>query len=140
MDTGDFFMSKISFSGSKNLLFNFLIRSLLLSALTTLAFSALFSIVGLKIDLDEKYLEYISVIITSFSSIIISYFSVKPFKNNGFAVGMISVSPLIIYSLINLIVCKNSVVFFLIKIVVMLILGGIFGAYSTKHRKKIRVK
>lgn len=133
-------MHKITFSSSKGLLLNYFVRIILFSVISVGVFSAVFSYISLKIDLDEQYFQYISVFIVSLSSIIISYFSVKPFKNNGLAVGIISVIPLIIYSLVNLICCNNSIAFFAVKLLLMLILGAVFGSYSTKKRKKIRVK
>lgn len=133
-------MRKISISSSKGLLLNFFTRVILLSSISIFSLNALFSLFALKLDLSEDYFKYLSLISITISSIIISYFSVKPFKNNGFIVGMISVAPLIIYSLINYITFKNDIVFFLIKIVVSLILGGLFGYYSIKKNKKIRIK
>lgn len=133
-------MHKITFSGSKGLLLNYIVRVILLTVISIGALSSAFSYISLKIDLDEKYFQYISVLVVSLSSIIISYFSVKPFKNNGLAMGAISVLPLIIYSLVNLICCNNSIVFFAVKLLLMLILGAVFGSYSIKKRKKIRVK
>lgn len=133
-------MRKISVSSSKGLLLNFIMRVILLSSITVIGLTAIFSLLAFKLDLKEDYFKYISLICISISSIIISYFSVKPFKNNGFIVGIISVIPVIIYSLVNLIVFKNDIVFFLIKVVAVLLLGGLFGYLSIKNTKKIRIK
>lgn len=133
-------MHKISFAGSKGLFINYIFKVMLLSTISVIGLSALFSAIALKIDLDEKYFEYISVVITTISSALVSYISVKSFKNNGFIIGALSVMPIIIYSFINFLICKNSLVIFLIKLLISVILGGISGYFSIKKGKKIRVK
>lgn len=140
MDMGDFFMKKISFSGSKGLLFNYIFKAIILSFTSLFTLTAAFSFLSLKLDIDEKYFQYISIAILSISSIIVSYFSVSSFKNNGFVVGIISVLPLVIYSLINMIICENNIVVFLIKLALVLILAAVCANFSIKRRKKIRVK
>ncbi len=133
-------MRKISVSSSKGLLLNYSIRIIILSLVSILATTAIFSFISLKLDLNESYFKYISIICVSLSSIIVSYFSVKPFKNNGFVLGLISTIPMIVYSLINLLVFKGNIVFFLIKLFITFLLGGLIGYYSIKKSKKIRVK
>lgn len=133
-------MPKISSSGSKSLLFSFIIRVIIFSGIFILLLSLLFSFIVYKLDLDDNLLSYFSLVVTSLSAFFISYFSVKPFKNNGFAVGIISISPLIIYSFVNTIVFKNGFVIFLIKVLMMLVLSAFAGNYSIKRKKKYRVK
>lgn len=133
-------MRKISVSSSKGLLLNYSVRIIILSLVSILSTTAIFSLVSLKLDLSENYFKYISIICVSLSSIIVSYFSVKPFKNNGFILGLISTLPIIIYSLVNVLIFKGNIVFFLIKLLITLLLGGLFGYYSIKKSKKIRVK
>lgn len=133
-------MPKINSSGVRGPIFSFIVRIIIFSVLSVILFSAVFSYIVYKFDLDNNYVSYFSVAITVFSSIIISFYSVKPFKNNGFAVGIISVIPLCIYSLINTIVFDNSAVFFIIKLAAAIIAGGIIGNYSVKHKKKFKVK
>lgn len=133
-------MKKISSSSANGLLIKFILKSVFLTLISVLLFSLLFSFAVSKLDLDLKYLIYFSYAVNAFSAVIISYLSVKSFKNNGFVMGLLSAVPLIIYSLINLIVNGNNIVHFLIKIGVVLLISGIFGLLSTKKTKKYKVK
>lgn len=140
MDMGDFFMRKISISSSKGLLLNYIIRIIITSIISIFAMCAIFSFLALKLDLNEEYFKYLSLISVLISSVIISYFSVKPFKNNGAVLGIISIAPLLIYSLINYFICSNDLIFLVIKIVLSLAISALFGYYSIKKSKKIRIK
>ncbi|MCD7872918.1 MAG: TIGR04086 family membrane protein [Clostridiales bacterium] len=133
-------MRKIKSSFDKNLFINYFIRIFLTSAISVLFFSFIFSFFIYKLDLDMSLIRYFTIIIVFISSILVSYISVKPFKNNGFILGMLSVVPLIVYSLINTAVNKESAVLFIIKLALGLITGGLLGLYSIKKSKKIRVK
>lgn len=131
---------KISSSNAKGLLIKFTIESLILTAITVLLFSAIFSFIVYKADLDLKVLEYLSFFVCAFSALITAYFSVKSFKNNGFVMGILSCLPLIIYSFINLLANGNNIIYFLIKLLIILLFGGVFGLLSTKKSKKFKVK
>lgn len=133
-------MKKISSSNAKGLLIKFVIKSVMFAAISLLLFSAIFSFIVYKADLDLKYLEYLSFFVCAFSAIITAYFSVKAFKNNGFVMGILSCLPLIIYSFINLLVNGNNIIYFLIKLLIILLFGGVFGLLSTKKLKKFKVK
>lgn len=133
-------MKKISSSSANGLLIKFILKSVFLTLISVLLFSLLFSFAVSKLDLDLKYLIYFSYAVNAFSAVIISYLSVKSFKNNGFVMGLLSAVPLIIYSLVNLIVNGNNIVHFFIKIGVVLLISGIFGLLSTKKTKKYKVK
>ena len=133
-------MKKISSSNAKGLLIKFVIKSVVLTAISILVFSAIFSFIVYKADLDLKYLEYLSFGVCAFSAMITAYFSVKSFKNNGLVMGILSCLPLIIYSFINLLVNGNNIIYFLVKLLIILLLGGVFGLLSTKKSKKFKVK
>ncbi|MCI9111524.1 MAG: TIGR04086 family membrane protein [Eubacterium sp.] len=133
-------MKKISSSGATGLLIKFIIKAVILTAISVMFFSWLFSFIIFKLDLDIKYLEYASYAVNILSSVIISYISVKSFKNNGFVMGMLSAVPLIIFSFINLIVNGNNIVHFLVKLLAVLLISGVFGYLSAKKSKKIKVK
>ena len=133
-------MKKISSSNAKGLLIKFVIKSVMFTAVSLLLFSVIFSFIVYKADLDLKYLEYLSFFVCAFSAVITAYFSVKSFKNNGFIMGMLACLPLIIYSFINLLINGNNIIYFLIKLLIILLLGGVFGLLSTKKSKKFKVK
>ncbi len=132
-------MKKIS-SSANGLLIKFVLKSVLLTAISVLLFSSIFSFAINQFDLDLKYLEYCSYAVNSFSAILVSFISVRAFKNNGFVMGMLSAVPLIVYSLINLLINGNNIIHFLIKIAAVLLISGIFGLLSTKKSKKYKVK
>ena len=131
---------KINTSNAKGLLIKFAIKSLIITAISVLIFSAIFSFIVYKADLDLKYLEYLSCGVCAFSAALTAYFSVKAFKNNGLIMGILSCLPLIIYSFINMLINGNNIIYFLIKLLIILLLGGVFGILSTKKSKKIKVK
>ena len=133
-------MPKVSSISAKGLLVKFIIKSVLFTVISVLLFSLLFSLAVYKADLDLKYLEYLSISVCAFSAVIISYLSVKSFKNNGFVMGILSCLPLIVYSFVNLLVNGNNIIYFLIKLIIILLLSGIFGFLSTKKSKKFKVK
>lgn len=132
--------TKINMIGGKGVFIKYIVKVLLLSVVTVLIFSALSALIILKMDFSLDYSKYFSIAIVSFASIIISYFSVSSFSNNGTVLGIISVLPLCIYSVINNIVHTNDWIILMIKLLLMIILGAFFGYYSIKNKKKIRVR
>lgn len=133
-------MKKISSSGVNGIIFKFFLKVLLLTALTVAGTSLFFAVIVYKLDLDLKYLEYFSFAAAAISAAVTSYFSVSTFKNNGFVTGILSSLPLIIYSFINLIVNGSNIIYFLIKLALILICAGLCGFLSTKKSKKFKVK
>ena len=133
-------MKKISSSGANGLLIKFALKSVVLTLITVSLFSLFISFAFNKLDLDLKYLEYASYVVNILSAIVISFLCAKSFKNNGFVMGMLSAVPLIIFSFVNLIMYGNNIIHFVIKLVVVLIVSGIFGFLSAKKQKKYKVK
>lgn len=131
---------KVNMIGSKSVFIKYIVKIILLSAISILSISSILSLILLKLDLSLDFAVYCSVIVTSFSSILISYFSVSSFSNNGAVLGILSIVPLLIYSLINTLIYTNDWIILLIKIVLMIIISAVFGNLSIKKRKKIRVK
>ena len=133
-------MKKIKTSFDRNLFINYFLRIIIVSGICVILLSLISSFAVYKLDADIVYLQYISIITALITASITSYISVKPFKNNGFVLGIISSVPLLIYSLINLIVNHSSVLIFIVKIFLVIISGGLFGLFSVKNNKKIRIK
>lgn len=133
-------MAKITSINTKGPLIKFIIKSILLTAFSVLLTSLLISYIVFKADLDINYLEYLSYAAVCITAIFTSYFSIKPLKNNGFVLGLISSFPLMIYSFVNLISHGNNIIHFLIKLALILILSGIFGYLSASKSKKFKVK
>lgn len=132
-------MKKIKTSFDKNLFISYFIRIIITSVFSIILLSLLSSLIIYKLDADVSYTAYISIAIVLISSALTAYISVKPFKNNGFVLGALSVLPIIIFSLINMI-CGASVPLFFIKLVLSLLIGGLSGFLSIKNNKKIRIK
>lgn len=133
-------MKKISSKGSGGIIVKFFIKAVLLTAVSAVLISLIISALVYKADIDLKYLEYFSIGAAALCSAAISYFSVKSFKNSGFLMGDLSCVPLMIYSFVNLLINGGNIVFFLIKLAVIIILSGVFGYISIKKSKKIKVK
>lgn len=133
-------MQKNKLINNNLLLSKYLSRVIILNILSIGIFSSIISFILFKFDIDIKYCEYLSVFIFIISSVIISYFSVKPFKNNGCIFGIISIAPIILFSFINLLIYKNNLIIFLVKLVISLGLSALIGHYSVKQSKKIKIK
>lgn len=125
---------------TNKLLLTYVIKAVLLSIISILIFSFISSEILYKLDLSLDNINVITIIICAFSSLIVSYFSLSGIKNNGILMGVISEIPLIFYSLINMIFCENSFAYFLIKTVIMLLIGAFIGVIRTKKNSKIKVK
>ena len=133
-------MKKIKTSFDRNLFINYFLRIILSSAICIILLSLISSFAIYKLDADIMFLQYISIVEVLITSSLTGYISVKPFKNNGFVLGVISSLPLIIYSLVNLLVNHSNAVIFIVKVALAIIAGGFFGMYSVKNNKKIRIK
>ena len=131
-------MKKIKTSFDRNLFINYFLRIILSSAICIISLSLISSLAIYKLDI--MYLQYISIVEVLITASLTGYISVKPFKNNGFVLGVISSLPLIIYSLVNLLVNHSNAVIFIVKLSLAIIAGGFFGMYSVKNNKKIRIK
>lgn len=142
MDMGEFFMAKtkVNMIGSKSVFIKYIVKVLLLSVLTVILLSSFFAFIVVKLDLSLDFSKYFSIFAVGLSSVIVSYFSVGSFSNNGAVLGIISVMPLGIYSLINNFIYTNDWLILLIKLALIIILSAFFGNLSIKKRKKIRVK
>ena len=116
-------MPKISSTANKSLFIKFALKSILSTAVLMLSLCALSSVIFLKLDLDLKYQEYFAYIICGVVSFITSYISLSDFKNNYLLVSIISVVPLILFSLINGIVNRTSFLLILSKLGIEIILA-----------------
>lgn len=133
-------MKKIKSSIDRKLLVGFLAKVLLLGTGLLVILSALVSFAVYKLDIDSSLLGYFSIAVVALSAFGVAFFCAKPFKNNGFLIGVVSAFPIMIFSTVNLIVNSNNVGVFFIKLIVCILVSGLSGAYSVKKSKKIRVK
>ena len=133
-------MKKIKSSIDRKLLVGFLAKVLLLGTGLLVILSALVSFAVYKLDIDSSLLGYFSIAVVALSAFGVAFFCAKPFKNNGFLIGVVSAFPIMIFSTVNLIVNSNNVGVFFIKLIVCVLVSGLSGAYSVNKSKKIRVK
>lgn len=133
-------MKKIKSSIDRKLLTAFIAKMLLLGAGFTVILSAVISFAVYKLDLDSSMLNYFSIAVNVLSAFGVAFFCAKPFKNNGFLIGVVSCFPIIIFSTVNLIVNGSNIGVFFIKLIACVAAAGLSGVYSVKKSKKIRVK
>ena len=135
---GVIFMKKID--KSDKLIISIILRVLLSTVFSVLIFSIILSLIVSKFDLPLELTDYLTVIITSLSAVTISFISTIGIKNNGLMIGLISQIPLIIYSFANTIIFDNSVLIFIIKLFIVLIIGAITGYLRVNKNRRFKVK
>ena len=133
-------MKKFASSSTNKLLIKYLIKVILITVISVLLFSFLFSELVYKLDLELEFNNILAIITVFLSSALISFVSVYSIKNNGALMGALSQLPLILFCLVNLIINENSFVLFLIKAIIALTTGALFGIIATKKSGKFKVK
>lgn len=129
-------MPKITSSNTKNLFVKYALRIIISSLLSIFLFCSVFSFLLLKLDIDLSALQYIGTAICIVSSFVISYVSTLGFKNNFLVLSLISVLPLLIFSVVNFCVSKSNAVFIIVKIAGIIICSVIVSLI--KSGKKLR--
>lgn len=124
---------------SKSIILSFCIKSILSSAISILLLSYLFSLVIYKFDISLDYLNTVSIIICALSSIITSVISNIGFKNSGAIMGILSCVPIVLYSLLSIIIFHNPILYFTVKILLIVILSALFGNLVVKRNRRIKV-
>ncbi len=128
-------MPKISSLNAKSVIIKFIIKSILLTAFTTVLFSALFSFICLKIDLDLDYIKYCGYMIGGAASFIVAHFCLKSFKNNISILSFISIIPLVLLSFINFLVFNKDFVQFFISLAIIITVSFLTGVLSAGKRR-----
>lgn len=129
-------MPKINSSNMNGLLIKYALKIILSSVLSVLLLNTLCSFAVLKFDLNLEVLRYAGAAICIISAFIISFISISGFKNNYLVLSMISVLPLMIYTIINFCFNKSDAVFIIIKIAGIIIAAFIVSL--VKSGKKSR--
>ena len=127
-------MLKISSSNAKNIIIIYSLKVIASTVLFITLLSILFSFVILKLDLPLDYCKYFSVVTCSLSSFFISYISIGSFKNNQLALSVISVVPLILFSVINYFIHGDNIALIFVKIILIVLLA--FSAAYIRVKKK----
>lgn len=129
-------MPKITTNNAGGILVKYAVKIILSSVLSILILNALCSFAVLKLDLDLSVLQYLGAAICVISGLIISSISLTGFKNNYLVLSIISVLPLLIYTIINFCINRTDTVFIIIKIAGIIICA--FGISVFKSSKKSR--
>lgn len=133
-------MKKFTVIKADRLLLWYAIRSLLLSLFCIVVFSLITGEIMLKTDIQLESSKYLSVVICAISAFIVAFCSCKGFKSRGGVLGIISVLPIILYSLFNLMFKNNILIFFLIKLLLVIVIGAIAGNMRIRSNRKFKVK
>ena len=133
-------MKKIAFLGANNLLLKYILKVVLSTIISLLLFSFVFSKISYHMDLDLKVNLIFSIIICALCAAITGYTSVLGIKNNGMLLGAVAQLPLLFYSILNVIFNENTAVLFLIKTVIVICTGMLFGHISSRRASKLRLK
>lgn len=129
-------MPKITTNNAGGLLAKYAVKIILSSLLSILILNALCSFLVLKFDFDLSVLQYLGTAICIISGLIISSISLTGFKNNYLVLAMISVLPLLIYTIINFCINQTDTVFIIIKVAGIIICA--FAVSVFKSSKKSR--
>lgn len=129
-------MPKISATNNKSLFIKFAIKSLLSSALSVVLLSLLSSAVFLKLDIDLKYAEYVSFVICAAASFVTAYACMMDFKSNYLLMSVMSSSILVIFTIINSVVNKNSLAMTIIRIAVILLSAILAALFKTVRKRR----
>lgn len=131
-------MKKIS-SNSNKLIIGFIVKAAVSTLLSVLLFSFIATQIIYRFDLSLDTSRICSVIICTASAFVISLVTTHGLKNNSAIIGMLSQIGLIFFSLINLIFNENSLLFFIIKLALILLVGAATGFINENRSKKIKV-
>ena len=132
-------MKKFSASGSEKLIIGYIIKAVLCAVLSLFLLTIVFSEIVYKFDLSLDYSEIFSIIICALTAFITAFFAVSRMRNNGALLGLICQLPLVFYMVINVIFNDNSIIMFIIKMVIVLLTGALSGFISVKRSRKIKV-
>ncbi len=110
-------MHKITSSGNTHsLLIKFAVKIVLSTVFSILLLNSVCSFIVLKLDIDLNVLQYLGAGICIVSSFLISFISTSEFKNNFLVLSMMSVLPLLVYTVVNFCVSRTGAVFIIVKL------------------------
>lgn len=133
-------MKKVSTGGTNNLLLGYILKVVFSAVLSILLLTYIFSKVTYKLDLDLKFDNYFAIVICALCAAITAFVSVIGIKNNGFMLGAIAQVPLLFYSILNVIFYSSSILFFIIKAVLIICIGMLFGHIAAQKYGRLRHK
>lgn len=129
-------MPKITTNNAGGLLVKYAVKIILSSLLSILVLNAFCSFIVLKFDIDLVSLQYLGTVICIISSLIISFISLSGFKNNYLVLSMISVLPLLIYTIVNFCIHRTDTVFIIIKIAGIIICAFVVSIFKSGKKSR----
>lgn len=132
-------MKKIVSDKACKLLLLLIVKVLVISVLAVIFYSFLFSEIIYRLDLSLDNAGIASMMIAALAGITISFLSCFKMKNNGLLMGLLSVVPLLFYTLINVIFHEANVTYFFIKLVIILLTGALGGLLAVKQSNRFKV-
>ena len=132
-------MKKIASDKANKLLIILLVKTVFISVAAVLFYSFIFSEIIYRLDLSLENAGVFSLFIAALSSATIAFLSCYKMKNNGLLFGVISEVPLIFYTLINVIFNEANVLYFFIKLVIILLTGALCGLLAVIRSNRFKV-
>lgn len=129
-------MPKISSFNLNNLFIKYAIKIAVSTVASIVILNSVISLILLKLDIDLSACKYCGIIVCTISAFVISYFSVGGFKNNLMPLAMVSVLPLIIFTLINHFVNNGEAVILLIKLALIVVSAFLSSVFSLRRKKR----
>ncbi len=129
-------MPKISSFNLNNLFIKYAIKIAVSTVASIVILNSVISLILLKLDIDLSVCKYCGIIVCTISAFVISYFSVGGFKNNLMPLAMVSVLPLIIFTLINHFVNNGESVILLIKLALIVVSAFLSSVFSLRRKKR----
>ena len=123
-------MPKISNLNAKSIIIKFVLKSIILTALSTI-----FSFAVLKFDLDLIICKYCGYVTCAFSSFIVPTLCLKGFKHNISALSFASIIPLVIFSIANYAFKNKDFVQLFISLSIIVSVSFIASVISAGKRK-----
>lgn len=130
-------MKKISTS---NILLKYILKVVFSSIFSILILTYILSQLSYHFDLDSKYNTIFTVIICAVCAAITAFISTLGIRNNGLMLGAFAQIPLTFYSLLNVIFNENTWQLFLLKAVLIVLIGMLVGYLTTQKSKALKIK
>ncbi len=128
-------MPKISNLNAKSIIIKFVLKSIILTALSISALSCIFSFAVLKFDLDLIICKYCGYVTCAFSSFIVPTLCLKGVKHNISALSFASIIPLVIFSIANYAFKNKDFVQLFISLAIIVSVSFIASVISAGKRK-----
>jgi len=132
-------MKKIASEKAYKILLLRLVKTLLITVAAVLLYSFLFSEIIYRLDLSLESAGIISLVIVLLSAFTVGFISCYGAKGNGALLGILSELPLVFYTLINVIFHEANVLYFFIKLAIILLTGALAGILAVKKGNRLKV-